>query len=593
MRSLALSFCSALLLTSLCFGSQEKGQPEIVAIPPADGGRGLIRVNAQEIRHYSGNRKAPDYLVSKDNGKTWKLQQAPDSYPPNFGGIPKESPDIERNPITKEFIRVQPIGGFVFLSQGGLDGTWSAVTKDGKLEKDWKDAEKRKNLLTLRGIMRSPLFVNKGKRIIIPTHEMGKGTWFHISDDGGLTWKPSKDTITSPQFEVKPPEQGSRWYNNGVEASVVELANGTLYSLVRTSMDQHYESFSKDFGNTWTKSQPSRFFGTLTMPTLGKLDNGTLVALWTNARPLPENKKAGNGKWEDVFTNRDTIHIALSNTNGKTWYGFREILLEEHRNKGDFATMNGPEDRGKHQSQFVQLDKNKILVSLGQHPCHRKLVIVDTGWVGEKTRATQVGKHPEEWTTHTYIPQVKGHCSYNRKASCELVPAPDTDSKKVLQIKRLNAPELVNTEANVDYQNGGATWNFPNGTTGALKFKFRIANGDQAKDSGLHISLMDRLFNACDTNAPDNAIFSFPIVINPSPHLVINGKKIPFAPQTWHQMSIVWVNNQASISLDGKPVGKLQQHQKTPNGISYIHFISTATQPDSGVLLDDVAVKVK
>ena len=42
-----------------------------------------------------------------------------------------------------------------------------------------------------------------------------------------------------------------------------------------------------------------------------------------------------------------------------------------------YATLDGPEDRGKHQSEMVQLDKNRILISLGQHKNHRRLVIVD------------------------------------------------------------------------------------------------------------------------------------------------------------------------------------------------------------------------
>lgn len=194
-----------------CYAQQNAAsapEPEIVATPPSDAGRGLIRVNSREIRHYSGTRKEPDYLVSKDNGKTWEMKMAPAGYPPNYGGIPKESPAIARNPVTKEFIRVQPIGGFIFLSKGGLDGKWFAVTNDGKLEEDWKNPEKRKNLKKLGGIMRTPTFVNKGRRVIVPFHNMGGGTKFHISDDGGLTWRVSKNGVTSPRHEARPPPPG-------------------------------------------------------------------------------------------------------------------------------------------------------------------------------------------------------------------------------------------------------------------------------------------------------------------------------------------------------------------------------------------------
>lgn len=123
--------------------------------------------------------------------------------------------------------------------------------------------------------------------------------------------------------------------------------------------------FSKDYGETWSKPEPSRFFGTLTMNTLGRLDDGTIVSLWTNTMALPENATAGNGTWEDVFTNRDSHHIAMSGDEGKTWYGFREIILDEHRNHPGYATLDGPEDRGKHQSEMVQLDKTASLFPWG------------------------------------------------------------------------------------------------------------------------------------------------------------------------------------------------------------------------------------
>ena len=60
-------------------------------------------------------------------------------------------------------------------------GKWFAVTNDGKLEEDWKNPEKQKNLKKLGGIMRTPTFVNKGRRVIVPFHNRGGGTKFHIS----------------------------------------------------------------------------------------------------------------------------------------------------------------------------------------------------------------------------------------------------------------------------------------------------------------------------------------------------------------------------------------------------------------------------
>ena len=156
-----------------------------------------------------------------------------------------------------------------------------------------------------------------------------------------------------------------------------------------------------------------------------------------------------------------------------------------------------------------------------------------------------------QWTIHTYIPQKKGHCSYNRKPSAELVPDPAGGSKKVLQIKRLNDPELVNEKSNVDYQNGGATWNFPNGTTGLVKFRFRVADGEQAEDSGLQVSLTDRLFNACDTTTKRLCPVHVPHQAEACPPSAAGHEKRCLS-HPGHGMRFPFCSRgQAAVSLDG------------------------------------------
>ncbi len=584
-------------------------QAPVVVVPaagepfpvPADAGRGLVRAGASEIRQYSGDKNTPRYIVSRDNGNTWEQKTAGDNYPPNFGGIPKESPDIVLSPQTREYLRVQPINGFVFTTKGGLDGKWLAAAKDGTWEENWKDEQTRKNLVTLGGIMRSPLFLTKRKRVIIPAHSMGAGTWFHISDDGGLTWRKSKDTLSVPKMPVEPPHQGARWYNAGLEASVAELKDGTLWALVRTSHDQHWQSFSKDGGDTWSKAEPSRFFGTLTMPTVGKLKDGRLIALWTNTMALPETKSAGNGTWEDVFTNRDSHHIALSSDNGKSWRGFRELILDEHRNAENYATFQGGEDRGKHQSQFVELPDGNLLISVGQHPAHRRILRVDPQWVYETDRACDFSNGLEDWTIHTYIPKVKGHCSYDRKPGAFLVDNPLTPGRKAMQIKYLDDPSLVDETKGVDYRKGGATWNFPNGEKGRISINLILPeNFRHAPSSGIQISLTDRLFNACDETTRQYALYTLPLVITPEAKLILNEKTaIPLPLNRKINLTVTWNGTSkkgrdtATIFLDKKPVGKIPLQNASPNGASYIHFISMAEAPDDGLLIESVKTDIK
>ena len=556
--------------------------PRVVGTPPADAGRGLVRVSATEIRHYDGDRKRPGYLVSRDNGETWNYEKTGPDYPPNVGGISKESPSIVRNPDTGEFIRVQPIKGHVFLSSGGLDGKWVAVTKDGRTSEAWR--ENRDDLLTLPGIMRTPLFIDGGRRIVLPSHGNGSTMW--LSDDGGLNWRPSKTTIQSPPHTVGGVHRGLRWQNNAVEATVVELKNGTLWALLRTSQDHHYESFSKDHGETWTEGRPSRFAATLTMPTLGRLPDGRILLLWTNQSPLPELSTA-TGRGEDAFTNRDTLHAAVSDDEGKTWRGFREVGLDEHRDRGDYATWGGPQDRGNHQAEFVPLDDNRVLISYGQHANHRRLAIMDTRWLLERERIGDFSKGAGDWLHHAFVPVPKGHCSYNRKPAASVVPHPSKAGVKVLDIGFLDDPGLVNADTGADYRTGGAAWNFPAGKAGRGIVRFRLPSGS----SGAHLSLMDRLFAACDRSAPDFAVYTL--------RLAPGAKLGPavLKPDTDHELLLEWSGTgpegECRISLNGKPAGTLSLKNPSPNGLSYLHFIAAGDKPGPGIQIESVAAEIR
>ena len=577
---------AALAAPCALLAQQAAPAPAVVATPPSDAGRGLVRVSATEIRHYSGDKKPLHYLVSRDNGLTWQDAPAPASYPPNFGGVPKESPAIVQNPLTKEYIRIQPVGDHVFLSKGGLDGQWLAVTKDGKLTGDWKEGD-RKNLLTLGGILRNPLFIDKGRRIVLPGHSMRRGTEVHLSDDGGLTWRKSKSVVSAPPHKPGGEHAGARWYNAALEASIVELKDGRLWMLTRTSQDRYYESFSNDRGETWSKAEPSRFFGTLTMPTVGKLRDGRLLALWTNTHPMPELRTAEKDQWEDVFTNRDSHHAAISSDNGRTWTGFRELILDEHRNRSDYANFGGSEDRGKHQSEFVQLDDHRVLVALGQHKNHRRLMIVDTRWLHEKSRVNTFADGLDAWTHHTYIPVIRGHASYNRKPAAELVPNPDKPGAKAMKIAFLDDVSLVNEKSGADYRRGGATWNFPNGERGRADIALRLPSGS----AGVRLSLADRLFNACDADIAPYALYTLKL----APGAKVGSETLH--ADTPYRLGIRWngvaKGASAELFLNERKVGTLPLNAESPNGASYLHFVSLANKPDAGALIQAVAARVE
>ena len=571
----------SLLVLFTSFAATYPG-PRVVAVPPADAGRGLVRVDEKEIRHYDGNRKHPGYLVSRDHAETWVYEKTPASYPPNFGGMAKESPAFARNPLTGEFIRVQPIKDFVFHSRGGLDGNWLAVTKEGALTADWR--EKQDHLLTIPGIMRTPIFIDGGKRVILPSH--GNGTTMWISDDGGLHWRASRTVVRSPAHEAGGIHRGLRWQNIAVESSIVELKNGSLWALFRTSQDFHYESFSYDRGETWTEGKPSRFAATLTMPSVGRLADGRLLVLWTNQVAMPELPTA-TGRGEDAFTNRDSLHAAVSDDEGKTWRGFREVALDEHRGRRDYATWGGPQDRGNHQAEFLSLDQHRVLISYGQHANHRRMVIMDLRWLLEQERSGNFSRGPNDWLHHTFVPLPRGHCSYDRKAAAVVIPHPCKSDTKVLEIRFWDDPELVSEKSSADYRAGGASWNFSAMKRGQFMLRFRLPEGSR----GTHLSLTDRLFNACDRSAPQFACGSW--LLEPGRIL---GKEILRAEHDY-TLLIEWngtsSNDVCRLSLDGKRVAEMMWMQTSIHGLSYVHVVAAGEEPGSSVLIEEVSARAK
>ena len=196
---------------------------------------------------------------------------------------------------------------------------------------------------------------------------------------------------------------------------------------------------SEDAGETWSAWQPSRFYGTLTMPTLYRLSDGRVLLLWCNTTPLPEidrtdepiPESAKNGRWEDVFTNRDACHAAISEDDGQTWIGFREMRLNPLRNSGDFGSR-ASHDFSVHQPQALELPKQcldtnarpvtpesgttqipltphksqstspplsgKILVAHGQDEEVRALVIFDTKWLYKPRRHSTFENELADWS---------------------------------------------------------------------------------------------------------------------------------------------------------------------------------------------------
>ena len=561
-KFLVAIFLAVSLVFTACNGqSNNVYEPTVVGSPPDNAFVGLVRLDKGEIRHYNYGEGSKSekyfYIRSVDNGHNWDTVYVESQW---IGA------DV-KSPITGEYIRLATgeNGLIAVRSEGGIDGYWT------KSEVYTSEEEQGAYIM-----LKPPVFIRNGKRVIVGAHSTARiGCGVFYSDDDGVTWQRS-EFVNAPPHEIGGVHKGVRWNHGAVEPTVIELNDGRIWMLARTAQDQHFQSFSEDGGETWSEMQPSRFYGTITMPTIGRLNDGRILFIWNNTTPLPE-KEGVNGVWEDVFTNRDALHAAISNDDGKTWKGFRELYLNPKRNDFDYKNADRSKslDMSVQQSQFVELPNGEVLVSLGQHPELRKMLIFNPNWLNETSRVDDFSEGLDNWSTFLYKKGVVGHCAYNRAHGAQLVPNPEAEGKEVLKVARIDNDEL-------EISNQGAVWNFPALHKGRFETAVYIPEGSQRG----RMSLTDRWFNPSDTTAYQFAMYN----------LDLSGLE----QNRWNDLVLEWdlMNDDNQICTvkdnEGNDIATLPLNFNTVNGISYVHFISTAEKEDTkGFLIERVEAKAK
>jgi len=574
-------------------------EPRVVAIPPINAYRDLVILPNGEIRHY-GIRKTKKgnafiYISSRDYGLSWQEFYTPSHSP----GACVKSPwsgdwitildvsFLKRDLELKNTPMGLPNGLYVCRSKKGIDAKFEVM------------------LIPMQQsfmMVRQPIPLKRYERWLLPAHYKDSNGINHIvvlrSDDDGYSWQKTQ-LEDIPACPILKHHRGLRWQTYGCEPTIVEFADGRIWMLIRTSHNFHYESYSDDGGINWTTPVPSRFYACNTMPTLFKLTDGRILIFWCNTTPLPEidhsqysylEEWEKNGFGEDVFTNRDVIHAAISEDNGKTWIGFREVFLNEHRNDSDFRTSGGSEeslDKSVHQSQAIELPHGKVMLAFGQHHLCRRIIIFDPAWLYEKERSDDFSFGLQNWSIHLYVKSIignfkgiSGHCAYNRRPGAQLIPSPDGNLREVLQIARHPDPRLVE-------ERQGAVWNFPSAISGKITLLFWISSNFK----GCRISIMDRWFNPSDITAYESAIFTLSIsnagkILNTQLFCEFN---------KWQCLTIKWNNTSISpayINIGTNKLCKIPLLNRSINGASYIHIQSTAINKDCcGILIKEIKMK--
>ncbi len=555
---------------------QEIYEPRVVAVPPQDACNHLCVTPDGEIRFYGvdGKKNPHDegrrvYIASRDCGLSWKT----------FLVAEDALGEAAFRPETSQFISHYPqIGRKSYPANYPPydDQTYIVVNNEGYDApiKQFIPLTDKKVL-----VLRQARYFERWKRWILVCEYRYPDTGEQFiqvahSDDDGLTWHFQELPTHAPKFELTPPHQGMRWQNYSCEPTIVDLSDGTLYMLERTSQDFHYQRFSYDGGLTWTDPEPSIFHGTLTMPVLYRLSDGRIICFWCNNQPLPEldhskqfpplGPDEQKGVWEDVFTNRDANHLAISEDDGKHWIGFRELYLNALRNHADFRSIGGADaaDKSVHQAEMLELPYGKLLIAFGQNAAVRKIVILDVNWLYEKQRFEDFRLGLEGVTTHMYVQSnsgsyhgFSGHCAWNRTNGALLCPDPDGNFEEALRIGRVHDEHLL-------YEKQGVVWNFPATEKGEVSVRLR------QEGSGLMLCLTDHWYNACDETVSQFAPVCFPIDGLPK--------------NEWHDVTVRFDTTSGNVELllDGKTVERRTITQKMPYGLCYLHLQTLADRED-------------
>ena len=269
---------------------------------------------------------------------------------------------------------------------------------------------------------------------------------------------------------------------------------------------------------------------------------------------------------QGVYGGRDALHIAVSDDEGRTWRGFREIYLDHRRN--DNPAHSG--DRGTAYPLGAYTADGKIVIVAGQGQGGRNPILIDPQWIVETEAQTDFSNGLNDWSVYKHHGPAKGWWRA-RAVGCDLIPNPTERTKRSLHVRK---PD--------DLPADGATWNFPNGWKGTLTARVMIRKGSQ----GGVLCLNDRMFDPTNDWGEDFAIFRLPLA---------DGKigQATMKPETWNDVTLRWDLSVPTcrVSVNGNPAGELKPRHPTLNGVSYVRFRSAATTIDTaGFLVDSVKV---
>jgi len=322
------------------------------------------------------------------------------------------------------------------------------------------------------------------------------------SDDGGDTWQYSPS-----ELKVQTPSIGTY---GAVEPVVLQLLDGRVWMLIRTQVGRLYESFSED-GSLWSPPRPTQLVSSDSPVGLVRLPDGRVVLLWNKCQRYPY-----------AHGGRHVLHAAVSEDDGQTWIGQREVARDPFRHEP-------PPPGGDHGTAYpyptVMADGN-VIMTTGQGEGRVAIVVVDPEWLYETRQETDFSEGLEEWSVFG--------CR-----GVELEPHPEDPGARVLSICRQDE-EWPAT----------AVWNFPAGARGRMRVDLCLQEGF----GGAQVVLADHFSVPFDPEDSLNALF----VAEISPEGELAGGE-HLGSGRWYRVDLVWDCGVRSceVLVEGRVVAKL------------------------------------
>ncbi len=489
-------------------------------------------------------RQIVQMQTSPDRSRTWTPPQSVLTLPSDVGGWGGPEVLVDRNGEVHLIFLNDAKTGIIKtgeaerptrMNERRLD-IWHAKSTNGRTQ--WQQPKKIWEGYT--GALNSIIQMNSG-RIVLPFSYRTKRTWRDrgegvetftfmgeydaivlYSDDDGDTWTLSPD----PLKVVTPDIRGAY---GAVEPVVIELKDGRVWMLIRTQVGRFYESFSPD-GAHWSPAQPTAIINSDSPAGLTRLPDGRIVLLWNECLRYPY-----------AYGGRQVLHGAISDDEGKTWRGHREVMRDLHRNEppppgGDFGTAY----------PFpITMPDGKVLFASGQGGGRRASYVLDPAWLLETTQSTNFANGIDDWST------------YGTKG-VELV---DANGAKALRIAHVDAKWPA-----------AAVWNFPQGRIGSVTVQFSTEPGFRS----MNIGLTDHYSTPFDDQDQFYNLFNLPVTADK-----LGTAKLE--PNRTHTLKLAWNTDEGrcTVTLDGRPAGVLKLTRQT-TGVDYIRFRSTAQEVETG-----------